>query len=169
MTETPEYIDRLAREYAPEAERFEDADDYQRTLIEGELADRIRERFGATEPVYFLEDWQEDGGCPTCATIDRLLVIECGTWIKEFHANEGLPLPALLDWLDEPRRQAEREAKWAAEKAERERRVAAFDRAVVDPIVDALSRVEEEGYGSDVEWYGKVMTALGLDGREEAA
>jgi hypothetical protein len=142
--------------------------EFKRSLVTGELADRVRERFGITEelPVYFLEYQEEYGGCPTCYGTDNMLTVECGDQKARFTANDGLPLNKLLHWFDQPRREREQaEAKAAREQAAREKD-ALFTRGLVDSLHGAMEAVETEGYSSDQEWHDKVMGRLGIKGYE---
>lgn len=140
--------------------------DFKQLLVTGELAGRVRERFGISEelPVYFLEHQEEYGGCPTCYGIDDMLTVECGEHKRTFTANDGLPLNKLLDWFDQPRREREEaEAKAAREQAAREKDTV-FTRGLVDSLHGALDAVEAEGYRDDAEWHDKVMNRLGVKG-----
>lgn len=166
MTETPGFELSTVEEGSIESEESSVDLEFKRSLVTGELADRVRERFGANKhvPVYFIEYQQEYGGCPTCYGIDDVLTVECGEHRRTFYVDDGLPLNELLAWFDEPRRQAEREAAVRAKVEQQRVNDAAFQANVVQPIADAMARVEAEGYSSDGEWHDKVMVALGVKG-----
>jgi hypothetical protein len=161
----PDYTSTPVRKWVEESDERDIDLEFKRTLITGELADRVRERFGATdEPVYFVEYQEESGGCHTCYSIDNYLRVECGNRTRDFSAYEGLPLNSLLDWFDEPRRQAEREATERARRAQQAANDHAFTSTIVDGIAGAIGELEAEGYSSDQEWHDKLMTRLGMNG-----
>ncbi len=160
MTE-PDYTSMPVREWVEESDERDIDLEFTRSLITGELADRVRERFGATDkPVYFIEYQEESGVCHTCYSINNYLRVECGDRTQDFNANEGLPLNKLLNWFDEPRRLAEREA------AQRKIRQAGEESACGLGLVvhNAVEAVEAEGYSSDQDWHDKLMTRLGIRG-----
>ncbi|WP_043654563.1 hypothetical protein [Nocardia thailandica] len=136
----------------------DDEDGYRRSLVSGPLADAIRARFNASDPVYVHEHVEHGGHCDTCASIDNVLTVECGPYRRSFAADEGIPLPALLDWLDEPRRRALAAAAKRIRSAEAN---GSMDAAVSD-IVAALNAVEEAGYGNEYDWFQKFSARLGF-------
>ncbi|WP_280465632.1 hypothetical protein [Nocardia brasiliensis] len=157
---TPNYAMRTVKEWTEKG-----ALEFKRSLITGELADRVRERFGVKHSrVYFLEYQEEAGDCHTCYRISDVLVVECGGHRKVFNADGGLPLNELLDWFDEPRRRAEAEAAKQAAAVARREQDAVFTARVLSPIGDALSAVENEGYENPQDWHDKLMSRLGVRG-----
>lgn len=140
--------------------------EYTRSLVTGELADRVRERFGVTvdTPVYFYEHQVEIPGCPTCYGIDDVLTVECGEHRRTFDNDDGLPLNDLLYWFDEPRRIREREEAKAARDLECKRNDEAFTGRIVGAFTTAVADVEATGYSDTGEWHDKVMDRLGVGG-----
>lgn len=130
--------------------------DFKRSLVTGPLANSIRERFGATDPVYFHERQIESGHCNTCYSIDDVLTIECGEHRATFSRGNELPLNELLAWLDAPRRQAE-------EAAAREAIQVAANRkfnAQITGLVGVLDAVQAEGHTNDVDWFNALTARL---------
>jgi hypothetical protein len=162
----PDYTLSMTAEWAEESDSYGDID-FRRSLVTGELADRIRERFGATDDVYFVEYEEEYGACHTCAGIDQMVRVECGDHRRTFTANEGIPLPALLRWLDEPRRLAEQDAAARARQAEQAANDHQFTSTVIGGITSAINDLEAEGYTSDQDWHDKLMSKLGVRGYGE--
>lgn len=153
-----EYHLTTVAESGPDADRI-----FKRSLVTGDLADRIRERFAATDDVYFLEDQEESGACHTCYSIDDILVIECGQHRATFTVDGELPLNKLLDWLDAPRRQAEA----AAKKAARHKAAGKVMDAQIRGLVNVLEAIEAEGYTDTLDWYAKFTAALETGDRAE--
>ncbi len=167
MTGIPEFylqpVDKWTNERV-----HSDTDDlrFKRSLVTGELADRVRARFEISEelPVYFVEYEEEYGACPTRYGTANMLRVECGDRTRSFSVDGVLPLNKLLDWFDEPRREAERAREKAAAGEAARLANRAFTRGIVDPLTDALGAVEAEGYQSDQEWHDKLMNKLGVRG-----
>src|SRR5690606_33003005 len=112
-------------------------------------------------PIWLTEEVETIGcgdGC--CNDSWSWLVIEAGEHRVRLSDEED----KYRYWLDEPRRQAEREA---AERARVEQQMVnndAFNTGVITPILDALQQVEADGYANDGEWHDRVMDALGVGG-----
>lgn len=146
---------------------YADETDEPRARAVGVLADEVRARVGANKhvPVWLSEEIEQDGrGCSCCTEYYKMLVVECGDEAARLNINFDEDADEVretyLDWLDEPRRRAEREA---AQRARREA-AQAQERRVVDSLTSALTAVEAEGYRNDGEWHDKVMDALGVKG-----
>ncbi|MBF6326479.1 hypothetical protein IU451_28685 [Nocardia cyriacigeorgica] len=128
----------------------------------GVLADEIRERFGANKHVSVLlrqEGQWLSSGCDCCGDdYWQTLVIECGDEQARLHGDPDDVAAEYRDWLDLPRRQAEREAARARVRAEEEAVVAGivsvFDRTIVDT--------------SAPDWHDQLMTQLGVKGYRQA-
>ncbi|MET8430083.1 hypothetical protein [Nocardia sp. NPDC004860] len=121
----------------------------------GQLAEQIRELFGANK--HTLATLSEEYG-----DHNRLeLVIECGGHEKRFDLDD-FETSDYFDWLDEPRRQAEAQARRAAELKAATEAAEARDQAQIDSIVGALDAIEAEGYRSDRDWHDKLMDRLGV-------
>ncbi|MGW5519046.1 hypothetical protein [Nocardia africana] len=130
----------------------------------GELADQIRERFGADKhtPVILTEAFDsDDGACDCCTHFTEYLVIECGDHIEQIDRRDLAE--SFQYWLDAPRRRAEQEA---AAKAYQERQEAEA-RAIAAAIHAAAEAVEAEGYRDDQEWHDKFMRHLGVKGYQK--
>lgn len=133
-----------------------DGTESRRSLVTGPLASSIRERFGATDSVYFHERQVESGGCHTCYSIDDVLTVECGDHWQTFIVDGEPVLNKLLAWLDAPRRQAE------ADAAKEVRRVQANEvmNAQIAGLTNVLTDLETEGYIDDRDWFNKLTAKL---------
>lgn len=128
----------------------------------GVLADEIRERFGANKhvPVYLREEVERDSrGCDCCSDDYWVtLVIECGDQWTRLGSDPDDVVDYFRDWLDLPRRQAEREAARA--------RVRAQEEAVVAGIVSVFDRTIVDTSAPD--WHDQLMAQLGVKGYRRA-
>ncbi|MFE2994174.1 hypothetical protein ACFXG4_04070 [Nocardia sp. NPDC059246] len=122
----------------------------------GQLAEQIRERFGANK--HALATLSEEYGDYNHLEV----VIECGGHEKRFILDD-FETSDYFDWLDEPRRRAEAAKRRAAEQEAARQRAEAGERAQIDAIVGALAAVEAEGYRSDRQWHDKLMDRLGVE------
>ncbi|MFE7744462.1 hypothetical protein [Nocardia sp. NPDC057455] len=142
--------------------------DEPRAQAVGELADQIRGRFGANKhvPVWLSEEVESySRGCDCCSDeIDAYTVIECGEDEARIRCGWDDGEQNFVDWLEEPRRQAEREAAKRAKAEQQKVNAAAFQTHVVQPITDAMQQAEADGYASAGEWHDNVMDRLGIGG-----
>ncbi|WP_029923931.1 hypothetical protein [Nocardia otitidiscaviarum] len=133
----------------------------------GDLADQIRKRLnsGRHAAVYLTEDVEAFASpCDCCGPdIEYRTRIECGDHDVYVHTGRGHDEAEFTAWLDEPRRQAEREAEHAA----RRHAALADEQRITTGIFAAIEAVEAEGYSSDQEWHDKLMTRLGVRGYAE--
>lgn len=130
----------------------------------GELADQIRERFGANKhtAVILTEAYDsDDGACDCCIHFTEYLVIECGDHIEQIDRADLAD--SFQYWLDAPRRRAEREAAAAASR-EHEQKVADY---LTVSLVGALDAVEAEGYETPGDWHDQLMRRLGVKGYQQ--
>ncbi|MGY1946676.1 hypothetical protein [Nocardia asiatica] len=141
--------------------------DEPRAQAVGELADQIRGRFGANKHVPVLLSGEvEYTGCADgcCNDTYRWFNVECGDHSKQLEYSYTDARIRYADWLDEPRRQAEREAAERAKAEQQKVNAAAFQTGVVQPITDAMQQAEADGYTSAGEWHDQVMDRLGIGG-----